>query len=93
MGIPVITACALLLCLVGGTSIYLASQQQQWRAKPWPPVARWLGWLLVGMSLATWIIADGIGVGITATLSMLMLVWVLLPYLSWWRRTVRKAST
>jgi hypothetical protein len=44
------------------------------------------------MSLATWIIADGIGVGITATLSMLMLVWVLLPYLSWWRRTVRKAS-
>lgn len=44
------------------------------------------------MSLAAWIVAEGTGVGITATLSTLMLVWVLLPYLSWWRRTVRKAS-
>ena len=92
MGPSVITACALLLCLVGGTSIYLASQQQQWRTKPLPSVARWAGWLLVGMSLAAWVVADGVGVGITATLSMLMLVWVLLPYLSWWRRTVGKAS-
>jgi len=88
----VITACALLLCLAGGTSIYLASPQQQWRAQPWPPIARWAGWLLVGMSLAAWIVAEGTGVGITATLSTLMLVWVLLPYLSWWRRTVCKAS-
>jgi hypothetical protein len=88
----VITACALLLCLAGGTSIYLASSQQQWRAKPWPPIACWTGWLLVGMSLTAWIIAEGTGVGIIATLSMLMLVWVLLPYLSWWRRAVRKAS-
>jgi len=44
------------------------------------------------MSLAAWIVAEGTGVGITATLSTLMLVWVLLPYLSWWRRTVCKAS-
>ena len=87
-----ITACALLLCLVGGTSIYLSSQQQQWRAKPLPRLARWMGWLLVALGTGAWIVADGTGVGITASLSTLMLVWVLLPYLSWWRRSVRKAS-
>lgn len=92
MGPSVITACALLLCLVGGTSIYLASGQQQWRAKPLPRVARWIGWLLVALSMAAWIVADGMGVGITAALSALMLVWVLLPYLSWWWRTAGKAS-
>lgn len=92
MGPSVITACAILLCLVGGTSIYLASQQQQWRAKPLPRLARWLGWLLVALGMAAWIAADGAGVGITAALSTLMLAWVVLPYLSWWRRTARKAS-
>ena len=42
--------------------------------------------------MAAWITADGVGVGITAALSTLMLAWVVLPYLSWWRRTARKAS-
>jgi hypothetical protein len=87
-----ITACALLLCLAGGTSIYLASSQQQWRAKPLPRVARWIGWLLAALGMAAWIVVDGIGVGITAALSTLMLAWVALPYLSWWRRALRKAS-
>ena len=89
----VITACALLLCLVGGTGIYLVSRQQQWLAEPLPRMARWISWLLVALGVAAWIVADGTGVGITAALSSLMLVWVLLPYLSWWRRTLRKAST
>ena len=87
-----ITACALLLCLVGSTSIYLASAQQQWRAKSLPRIARWVGWLWVALGMAAWIVVDGIGVGITAALSTLMLAWVVLPYLSWWRRSVRKAS-
>lgn len=87
-----ITACALLLCLAGGTSIYLASKQQQWRAQPLPRMALWTGWVLLGLGTTAWIIADGIGVGVTAALSTLMLSWVMLPYLSWWRRAARKAS-
>jgi hypothetical protein len=87
----VITACALLLCLAGGICIYLASKQQQWRAQALPRNALWAGWLLAILGTAAWIVADGAGVGVTASASTLMLAWVSMPYLSWWR-SARKAS-
>lgn len=86
------TTCALLLCIAGGTAIYLASRQQTWLARSWPATARWVGALLCLGGLAAWIVADGGGVGTVAALSSLMLTWVSLPYLAWWRRASKVTS-
>ena len=80
-----ITFCALLLTLSGAVLVYLASAQQRLRAVSLPASARGLGWLLVLLGTACWWYATGVGPGITAALTMLMLTWVLLPYLAWWR--------
>lgn len=80
-----ITFLALLLTLSGAVLVYLASAQQRLRAASLPASARGLGWLMVLSGTACWWQAAGVGPGITAALTMLMLSWVLLPYLAWWR--------
>lgn len=84
-GADVITFCALLLTLSGAVLVYLASAQQRLRASSLPASARSLGWLSALFGTACWWYAAGVGPGITAALTMLMLTWVLLPYLAWWR--------
>ena len=82
---PVIELLAFLLCLLGAGGIYLASQRQGLLASPLPPRTRSLSLLLALTGLASWIAIEGIGVGLCAALSSLMLTWVVLPYLAWWR--------
>lgn len=84
--------CALLLTLSGAVLIYLASTHQRLRASPLPGSARLAGWLLFAAGTACWWSDAGIGPGITAALTMLMLAWVALPYLAWWRASAAEAS-
>ena len=84
-GADVITLFALLATLAGAVLIYLASSQQRLLPACLPVAARWSGWLLVALGTAGWCHDSGVGVGIAAALTTLMLSWVLLPYLAWWR--------
>lgn len=77
--------CALLLNLVGAVLVYLASTRQSLLAKPLPAGVRGAAVLLLALGTAAWIVAAGVGPGIVATLTCWMLVWVMLPYLAWWR--------
>jgi hypothetical protein len=81
----VITFCALLLNLAGAVLIYLASARQMLRARTLPTPAKVFGWLCVMAGTACWLHNDGLGAGIAAAMTTLMLAWVLLPYLAWWR--------
>lgn len=87
-----ITLLALLLTLSGAALVYLASAQQRLRASALPPAARLAGWLLVAGGTACWWYETGMGPGIAAALTMLMLSWVALPYAAWWRATARDAA-
>jgi len=84
-GADVITFCALLATLAGAVLVYLASGQQRLRASSLPVSARLAGWLLVALGTLGWCYDAGTGAGITAALTALMLTWVLLPYVAWWR--------
>jgi len=88
----VITLCALLLTLSGAVLVYLASAQQRLRAASLPGVARLVGWLLLAAGTACWGYDAGIGPGITAALTLLMLTWVVLPYLAWWRASITQSN-
>jgi O-antigen/teichoic acid export membrane protein len=81
----VITLCALLLNLAGAVLVYLASGQQRLRTAPLHVFARVLGWLLIVAGVVCWLFDAGVGAGIAAALTTLMLAWVLLPYVAWWR--------
>ncbi|QNK01094.1 hypothetical protein [Dyella telluris] len=87
-----ITLCALLLTLAGATLVYLASEQQRLLASPLRAGAKVAGWLLVGAGTAGWWHAAGMGPGITAALTAVMLMWVTLPYVAWWRTSTTKAD-
>lgn len=80
-----ITLCALLLTLSGATLVYLASEQQRLLASTLPGGAKAAGCLLVVAGTASWWHAAGMGPGIAAALTTVMLTWVALPYVSWWR--------
>jgi len=88
----VIILLALLTTLSGAVLVYLASAQQRLRERPLPAASRWIGWLLVAIGTACWWYDAGMGPGITATLTLLMLTWVALPYLSWWRTNTLAAD-
>ncbi|WP_114240687.1 hypothetical protein [Dyella sp. C9] len=88
-----ITLLALLLTLSGATLIYLASSRQQLRMQPLPAPARGAGWLAIAAGVLCWWHVAGAGAGISAALTALMLAWVCLPYLAWWRITSSESST
>lgn len=87
-----ITLFALLLTLSGAVLVYLASAKQRLRASSLPALARLAGWLLVASGTGSWWYDAGVGPGITAALTTLMLTWVLLPYLAWWRTSAKEAG-
>ncbi|WP_266182251.1 hypothetical protein [Dyella humicola] len=80
-----ITLSALLLNLAGAALVYLASGQQTLLKAPLRVTARLAGWVLILAGTVCWLIVAGAGAGISATLTTLMLAWVILPYLAWWR--------
>ena len=79
------TFSALLLNLAGAALVYLASGKQQLLKTPLHVTARLVGWLLIIAGTVCWLLAAGTGAGISAALTTLMLAWVVLPYLAWWR--------
>jgi hypothetical protein len=81
----VITFCALLLNLAGAALVYLASARQMLLAKTLSTPARLLGWLCIVAGLVCWLLSAGMGPGIAAAMTTLMLAWAMLPYLAWWR--------
>lgn len=87
-----ITLCALLLSLAGAALVYLASSQQRLRAAPLPLPAKLAGWLLIAAGTICWLREAGIGAGITAALTSVMLAWVALPYLAWWRTSAAREA-
>ena len=87
-----ITFFALLLTLSSAVLIYLASAHQRLRVSPLPTRARWGGWFLFAVGMGFWCDETGIGPGVTAALTALMLTWVLLPYVAWWRISAAEVS-
>jgi hypothetical protein len=83
----VIVVFALLLMFAGAPLVYLASEQQRLRKLSLPTIARRIGLLLLAAGTACWMYEAGTGAGIAAALTTLMLIWVALPYLAWWRGT------
>lgn len=79
------TLSALLLNLAGAALVYLASGQQKLLKTPLHVMARLAGWLLIITGAACWLKVAGTGAGLAAGLTTLMLAWVILPYLAWWR--------
>ncbi|PWK82729.1 hypothetical protein [Fulvimonas soli] len=79
------TLLALALCLGGALLFYLASPQQRLRRAALPPRWRLAALLLAAAGALAWCRAAGPGPGLFAALTALMLGWVLLPYLGWWR--------
>lgn len=80
-----ITFCALLLNLAGAALVYLASARQALLVKTLSTPARALGWLCIVAGVICWLSSEGVGPGIAAAMTTLMLAWVMLPYLAWWR--------
>ncbi|SFS19336.1 hypothetical protein SAMN05216570_3988 [Dyella sp. OK004] len=74
---------ATLFCIAGTLLLYLASPQQRLRTTPLPAYARWSAVTCVAGGLAAWIDAAGVGPGIMAALTTLMIGCVVLPYLAW----------
>ena len=87
-----ITLLALLTTLSGAVLIYLASARQGLRATALPAIARHAGCLLAAGGTACWWYDAGMGPGIVAALTLLMLSWVILPYAAWWRAAAAEAS-
>lgn len=78
---------ALLLTFAGAALVYLASARQGLRATPLSKSARVMGWLLILAGTSAWLHAAGVGAGIAGALTAVMLTWVTLPYVAWWRTT------
>lgn len=76
---------ALLPTLAGAVLVYLASGHQRLRRAPLPMAARIAGWLLMLAGTLAWLADAGLGAGVAGALTAVMLAWVLLPYLAWWR--------
>ena len=79
------TLSALLLNLAGAALVYLASAQQNLLKNPLRITARLAGWVLILVGTICWLMVAGTGSGICAAMTSLMLAWVILPYLAWWR--------
>lgn len=80
-----IVVIALSLMFAGALLVYLASEQQRLRQRSLSYTGRRIGWLLLAAGMACWMHEAGVGAGIAAALTTLMLIWVTLPYLAWWR--------
>ena len=81
-----VMVCALWLGFLGAATIYLSHRQQRLLRRPLAPGYRVMGAVAIFASAWRWSIACGVAAGIAGTLTTLMLAWVALPYLAWWRR-------
>ncbi len=91
---PVLVALAAGTGIAGAALLYLASPQQAWRAAgPWPARARgWPGGLCLLISLLALLQLLGALAATFTWLTLLMLVWSLMPFLGAWRARNRKRA-
>ena len=75
---------ALLLCFAGALLLYLASPRQRLRAVPLPAWTRLAALACAASGAGAWVDVLGIGAGLFAALTTLMLGWVGLPYAAWY---------
>jgi hypothetical protein len=80
-----VIVCAFLLSVLGAVLLYLSHEQQRLRRRSLPFGARVAGTVLVFASVWIWWVASGVAAGIAGALTTLMLAWVALPYVAWWR--------
>ncbi|GGA00108.1 hypothetical protein [Dyella caseinilytica] len=81
-----VMVCALLLSFLGAATIYLTHRQQRLLRRPLALGYNVIGVMAILASLWCWCIASGAAAGIAGTATTLMLAWVALPYMAWWRR-------
>lgn len=77
--------CALLATLSGALLIYLTHPQQRLRRSALPVAVRVAGCMLLLASTLAWCDVSGAGAGMASALTTMMVAWVMLPYLAWWR--------
>jgi hypothetical protein len=80
-----VIVCAFLLSVLGAVLLYLSHEQQRLLRMSLPFGARVAGTALVFASVWIWWVASGVAAGIAGALTTLMLAWVALPYVAWWR--------
>jgi uncharacterized membrane protein YtjA (UPF0391 family) len=78
--------CAFLLGFLGAVLVYLSHPQQRLLRQPLATGTRMIGLVAIIASVWSWCTASGAAAGIAGVLTSLMLAWVAMPYLSWWRR-------
>jgi membrane associated rhomboid family serine protease len=79
------TVCAFLLGFLGAVLVYLSHSRQRLLRLPLPRGAGVAGTVAILASLWMWCLASGIAAGLAGALTTLMLTWVALPYMAWWR--------
>ncbi len=85
---------ALASTIAGAWLVYLASPHRLWLpSRRRALLLRWSGAVLIALGVRLWLAVAGAAAGIATALTVLMLAWVALPYLAWWRQRapVRKA--
>ncbi|MAX53888.1 MAG: hypothetical protein CMH22_18075 [Methylophaga sp.] len=82
---------ALMLSFGGSVCVYLASRHQLWLNKVWPaPYLRYIGLILLGISLVLVITTMQLVAGVFMLLVWVMLLLVLFPYIGAWK-SLRRA--
>jgi hypothetical protein len=77
--------CAFLLGFWGAVLVYLSHERQRLLRAALPFGARMAGTAIIFASIGAWYAASGMAAGVAGALTTLMLSWVALPYLAWWR--------
>jgi hypothetical protein len=80
-----VMVCALLLSFLGAAAIYVSHPQQRLLRKALPVGCRLIGASAILAGFWCWCVASGAAAGVAGALTSLMLAWVALPYLAWWR--------
>jgi hypothetical protein len=80
-----VIVCAFLLSFSGAVVVYLSHERQRLLRAALPFGARIAGTVAIFASIWIWWAASGMAAGIAGALTTLMLAWVAMPYLAWWR--------
>jgi uncharacterized membrane protein YfbV (UPF0208 family) len=80
-----VIVCAFLLSFLGAVLVYLSHKKQRLLRAALPFGSRLAGTVTIFASVWIWWAASGAAAGVAGALTALMLSWVALPYLAWWR--------
>jgi hypothetical protein len=78
--------CALIATFAAAVLAYASHPRQGLLKTARPALYRGTAALCLAVGAFAWVREFGLGSGIAGLLTNLMLVWVALPYVAWWRR-------